>query len=84
MQYGIVITHGNGHRWVYCVETDENDENGGTIDEALRKIGKQTMRSKCYGSVIDALNRVDGALKVLGWPSLLKAYESHASYDAWG
>jgi len=82
MQYGVVITHGDGHRWIYCVDTDENE--GTNIDEALRKAGKPVMRSKCYGSVIDALNRVDGALKVLGWPSLMEAYEADASYNAWG
>lgn len=82
MQYGIVITHGDGHRWIYCIDTDENGDNN--LDTALSAINKPIIRSKCYGTIIDALNRVDGALKVLGWPSLLEAYENDSNYDAWG
>lgn len=79
--YGIIITHGDGHRWIYSFDTDEFDE---SLDEMLQKKGLPPIRSKCYGSVIDALDRVDGALKALGLPSLLETYESHASYNAWG
>ena len=81
MQWGIVITHGDGHRWIYSFVTDEN---GTSINNALREKKLPPIRGKCYGSVIDALNRVDGALKILGWPSLLQTYEDHASYQAWG
>lgn len=80
MQYGIIITHGDGHRWIYSADTDENE----SLDSALHDIGLPSIRSKCYGSVVDALNRVDGALKVLGRPSLLEAYENQSSYNAWG
>lgn len=81
MQLGIVITHGNGHRWVYSFETDEVE---GSLNELLCAKGKEALRHKCYGTVLDALDRVDGALKVLGKASLLGQYEADATYDAWG
>lgn len=81
MQYGVLITHGDGHRWIYTFETDEFEE---SLNYSLRKLGKPVIRSKCYGNINDALDRIDGALKVLGYPSLLERFENDSSYEAWG
>ncbi len=82
MQFGIIITHGNGHRWIYSMNVDECDQ--GSLNYQLRAKGKPVIREKCYGTVIDALDRVDGALKVLGRASLLEQFESDVTWDAWG
>ena len=76
MQLGVIITHGNGHRWLYSYPHDENEA---SLNEQLVNAGHPMMRSKCYGTVADALDRVDGALKVLGQPSLLESFEADAS-----
>lgn len=81
MQYGVIITHGDGHRWIYSYATDESDL---SLNDRLHDAGHPAMRNKCYGSVVDALDRVDGVLKILKLPSLMETYEAGASYDAWG
>ncbi len=74
MHYGCLISYANGHRWIYCFDIDENDK---SLNEELADVGMPPIREKCYGSVLDALDRIDGALKVLGYSSLLKTYDQY-------
>ena len=77
MQFGIVISHADGHRWIYSYPGDALD--GYRLNKLLRDKGLPEIRHKCYGTVIDALDRVDGALKALGHPTL----EEHYFPEAW-
>lgn len=68
--HGIYITHGDGHRWIECQETDR----GYSYDEELRKNGI-LVNNKIYGGVIEAIDVVDKTMKEMYGYSLLEWYD---------
>jgi len=77
--FGVSIHSADGHRWI-----EINAELEVNLADMLCQAKLTPIRSKVYGSVLDALDRVDGALKALGQPSLLETFESYDEWDAWG
>jgi len=77
--FGISIHSADGHRWI-----EINEEVETNLQEMLSQAQLTPIRSKVYGSILDALDRVDGALKTLGQLSLLETFESYDEWDAWG
>lgn len=72
MQYGINITHSDGHRWIefdYTCCTDDADRLHKKLDET-----GLTINTKVYGSYDEALDRIDNLLVALELPKLEDVY----------
>lgn len=80
MHLGIAIYHGDGHRWITQFAAGDIEE--GWLDARLVEKKLPAIRSKVYGSVLEALDRIDGALQALGEPSLLEQFNGYP--EAWG
>ena len=95
MQYGILIQYKDGHRWIFADGIEHPNggwDNYGLSDglvpfnRSLREAGLDAVRSKCYGSIRDALDAIDEGLHRLGRPSLLEKFEQtlYGSGCHWG
>ena len=72
MQYGINITHSDGHRWIeidYTCCTDDADR----LQKKLKETGL-IVYAKVYGSYEEALDRVDNLLVAVGLEKLADLY----------
>jgi hypothetical protein len=70
-QLGIEISVADGHRWI----TANESIHGFNLEEAyFEKTGKY-FNNKVYGSIYDALKRVDEILNESGRPTLLEYFE---------
>lgn len=67
---GGVISHANGHRYLYFYPVDEASC---LYQQCLRKMIPPP-RHKVYGSIVDALDSVDECLSKLGSESLLTTF----------
>ena len=72
MRHGVTIHSEDGHRWLVDSPTMAYEER--CLNRKLQDVRLPIMREKCYGTLFDALDRVDGALKALNYPSLLEYY----------
>ena len=78
MMMGITITYADGHRWIDANGRDEDERPSLNQKLAQRKLPE--INSKCYGSILMALDRIDGALMDLKEPSLQERFDS----ELWG
>ena len=71
---GGTIEHFSGHRYIHFSESC-----GGYFNmyDICKKHGVEPPRSKCYGGIIVALDRVDEVLKKVGHSSLLETFEAY-------
>lgn len=80
MQLGIGVYSADGHRWITQYSAGEIEEHW--LDTHLVDKNLSPVRSKVYGSVFEALDRIDGALKAIGEPTLLEQFNRYP--EAWG
>lgn len=69
--YGIVIHHNSGHRWLECVDID-----GYNFSDELRKHGIY-VNNKIYGGVLECLDVIDRALVLMKQDLLLQHFENN-------
>lgn len=66
-QLGCLLQGRGGHIWIECVDTDYN------LNEILNQKGI-LLNNKIYGGVLEALDTIDEALKIMGLRSLEEHY----------
>jgi hypothetical protein len=75
MANGIIITYGDGHRWISFVSVNDNDP----LDVTLRN-AKIHVKYKIYGDIDDAFDYIDSLFDSLGRKSLIEQYDE---YNDW-
>ena len=86
-QNGLYVKQADGHRWIVsgCPPWEACDDSCELMEcpvlSALRDKGV-SINSKVYGSVVEALDIIDLALKKVGYASLMETYECMFGQDA--